>query len=125
MRAFAELMNHEFAKAWGEPGVAGSDVDVITTCRLFAEACEAALKWEETIRFTSVHEIFQEVQDLLVGVVGRMIDEAAKVPRWLADTVSDPSVSGTHTLSIVMSLPDGWNDKIDEALERVAIFYHD
>ncbi len=125
VRAFAGLMNEEFAKAWGEPGVAGSDVEIVATCRLFAEACEAALKWEETVRFTSVHDLFQEVQDLLVGVVGHMIDEAAKVPMWLAETISDPAVSGTHTLSIVMSLPDGWNDRIDEAMERIAIFYHD
>lgn len=123
--SFEGLMNHEFAKAWGEPGVAGNDVEIIETCRLFAEACEAALKWEETVRFTSVHRVFQDVQDLLFGVVGRMIDEAAKVPRWLADTVADPNVSGTHTLNIVMGLPDGWNDRIDEALERAAIFYDD
>ena len=42
--ALAGLMNKEFAKAWGEPGVAGNDVEIVATCRLFAEACDAALK---------------------------------------------------------------------------------
>lgn len=123
--AFGSLINHEFARAWGAPGVAGSDADIVSTCRLFAEACESALQWEEMVRFTSLHEVFEEVQGLLTGVVGHMIDETAKVPSWLTDTISKPNVSGTHSLDLVLRLPDGWNEMVDEALERVADGYHD
>lgn len=123
--AFGSLINHEFGKAWGEPGVAGDDAHIVSTCRLFAEACESALLWEETVRFISMHEVFEEVQNLLAGVVGHMIDETSKVPSWLTDTLSKPNISGTHTLELVFDLPDGWNELVDEALERVSEGYHD
>ena len=115
----------EIPTNWGAPGVAGSDADIVSICRLFAEAFEPALQWEEMVRFTSLHEVFEEVQGLLNGVVGHMIDETAKVPSWLTETISKPNVSGTHSLDLVLRLPDGWNEMIDEALERVADGYHD
>ena len=123
--AFETLMNEEFARAWGEPGVAGSDIEIVTTCRLFSEACMSALLWEEKVRFTTVHDFFEDVRDLFVGVVGHMIDEAAKVPAWLSETLSNPDVSGTHLLNVVLALPDGWSEQVAEALERATVSYHD
>jgi hypothetical protein len=41
MHAFSELTNSEFARSWGEPGVPGSDIDIVSTCRLFGEFVRA------------------------------------------------------------------------------------
>lgn len=118
--ALGELMNVEFARAWGEPGVAGNEADIIRTCRLFAEACGSALTWEETVRFATVDEIFQDLRDLFIGIVGAMIDESLKVQEFLAEMLSGEPPSGVHRLTITFELPDGWNDLIEAAMDKAA-----
>jgi hypothetical protein len=122
--AFNELVNVEFARAWGEPGAAGNDSDIVATCRLFAEMCQSVLTWEETVRFASVDEVFEELHKLLIGAGGLMIDEAARVPAFLADTFASKPTSGRYALDLVIALPEGWSDAVSaatkKALRRIA-----
>lgn len=118
VHAYSELMNVEFARAWGEPGVAGSDIEIVTTCRLFREMCESALRWEEAVRFLTVDDIFEEVHALYIGIAGHMIDEAAKVPTFFAENLSDNPQPGTYTLNLTLELPEGWSENVAAALER-------
>lgn len=111
-------MNHAFARAWGEPGIPGDDMEIVSTCRLFAEMCSSALAWEEQVRFVTTDEAFRQVASLLPGVVGGMIDEAAKVPKFMADSFARQPVPGTYALSLELKLPDGWAEQIGEAMER-------
>jgi len=118
--AFTELANVEFARAWGEPGVAGSDSAIVSTARLFSEMCQSALTWEETVRFVSVDEVFGEVRMLFIGTAGRVIDEAAKLPAFLSETLANESVDGgTYQLDLLLSVEDGWGERVDAALARV------
>ncbi|SOD26232.1 hypothetical protein SAMN05518800_2311 [Variovorax sp. YR752] len=117
--AFSELINHEFARAWGEPGVPGNDMEIVATARLFSEMCQSALNWEETVRFVSVDEAFEEVRDLFIGTAGRIIEEAAKLPTFLSEIFTKDPVNGKYKLELVLSVPDGWNDEIQAALGRV------
>jgi hypothetical protein len=115
--AFSELINAEFSRAWGESGVAGNDVDIVETCRLFCEMCQSALLWEETVRFATVDEIFSEVQTLFIGAAGRIIEEAAKLPAFLSETLAG-SPSGKYHLNLTLDLPEGWSEAVEAALER-------
>jgi len=122
--AFGELMNHEFERAWGEPGVPGDEALIVATCRLFAEMCASALAWEEEVRFVSVHEYFLPVVELLAGVVGAMIDEAAKVPAFMTETFGgEETPSGKYMLTLALTLPEGWNTRVtaatSEAVDKV------
>ena len=117
--AFSELMNGEFHRAWGAPGVAGSDSEIVATARLFSEVCQSALNWEETVRFVYVDEVFEEVRDLFIGTAGRIIDEAAKLPAFLSETLSANTIGRTYKLELVLTLSEGWSDKIEAALARV------
>lgn len=117
-RAFYGLLNHEFERAWGKPGVPGDDALIVGTCRLFTEVCASALAWEEQVRFVSTHEEYEPVIDLLRGVVGRVIDEAAKVPEFLAGLFSGGQASGQHTLNLVLTLPDDWSDQVTAATAK-------
>lgn len=139
--AFEGLVNDEFARAWGADGEPGDDRIIVTTCRLFAEACKRALEWEESVRFVRVDEIFEEIVELYFGVAGPMIDEATKLASFLSEGVEEavqkleeedevesdddedrePLVY-RHTMSI--TLPDEWADKMCAALERVEERYH-
>lgn len=124
--AFGELVNVEFARAWGEPGIAGNEADIISTCRLFSEMCQSALDWEECVRFVAVNDVFSEVQSLFVGAAGSIIDESAKLPEFFSRLFSqDPN--GYHELKLTIKLPDGWAEDVDVAMKRAtegAIAHH-
>ncbi|MBS3021750.1 hypothetical protein DJFAAGMI_04526 [Comamonas sp. PE63] len=120
-QSFSELTNKEFAIAWGAPGVPGKDTAIVATARLYSEMCQSALKWEESIRFAFLDEVFEELQNLLIGTAGRMIDEAAKLPTFFAETLGTNPAEGVFKLSLVLDLPEGWNDKVDAALARIRI----
>jgi len=116
--AFDEIINIEFSRAWGAPNIAGSDTDIINTSRLFTEMCESTLAWEEMVRFARVGEIFSEAHSLLIGIAGGLIEHSAKVPKFLMDTIADSPTSGIFELQLTITLPDGWSDKLNEAIKR-------
>lgn len=122
-RAFCELANVEFARSWGEPGVPGDERAIVDTCRLFAEMCQSALSWEESIRFVSVSAYFEEIVYTLRGSAGLMIDEAAKVPAFFASIFEKEVFKGKHVLEIESMLPDGWTEKFSAALDRATTAY--
>ena len=116
--AFQELMNVEFARAWGAPGIAGSDIEIVSVCRLYTEMCESALAWEEAVRFIAMEKAFEEIQQLFVGIAGGLIEEAAKVPKFLAESIGDNPQPGEYNLSLNPTLPEGWEEDISAALKR-------
>lgn len=117
-QAFSELMNVEFQRALGEPGVAGSDIDIVNACRLFSEMCESALRWEEDVRFIKANSAFEEVHSLHVGVAGAMIDEAAKLPAFLSQSFGGEIQPGEYRLSLTLSLPDECAELVSAALAK-------
>ena len=119
--SLVEIINKEFSIAWGAPGVPGNDAAIVATARLYSEVCQSALRWEESIRFAFLDQIFEELQDLLAGTAGRFIDEAAKLPAFFAQTLGANPVDRRFELSLVLDLSEGWNDKVDAALERIRI----
>lgn len=118
--AFSQLMNFEFQRAWGAPGVPGDEAEIVSTCRLYAEMCSSALIWEEQVRFVSTHDVYDELLDLLKGIAGGLIDEAAKLPQFMADTFGGEDPSGTYEFKLVLALPDGWVEKISQATQTAA-----
>ncbi|HEV7660942.1 MAG TPA: hypothetical protein VGO55_13970 [Allosphingosinicella sp.] len=117
-RALSELMNVEFARAWGEPGVPGVDTLIVSTCRLFSGVCSSAIDWEEAVRFAYVDKAFEEVRDLFIGVAGGLIEEAAKVPEYLGGVFAGDPEPGVYRLILTIELPDGWNKALEAALAR-------
>jgi hypothetical protein len=116
--AFSTLANSEFTRAWGEPGVAGSDVEIVAVCRLVAEMCASALEWEETVRFSRVSEPFSEVHGLLRGVAADFIEQARRIPAFLSDVIEQNPVGGSHHLQLVLGLPDHFAEDIEAATKR-------
>lgn len=119
--AINNLINHELARALGEPGVPGNDVDIVTTCRLVAELCQSGLDWEEQVHFVATDEIFDDILYLLVGAAGIVIDQVAKVPTFISDLFSagDPG-PGEHRLHLTVAFPEGWSDSMDAATKKVS-----
>lgn len=117
--AFSKLTNNELMKTWGEPGIAGSDVDIVRICRLYGELCANTLLWEESVCFTSVDEDFSAVRDLYIGVAGSVIEQTAKIPKFLTGMIASRPTSGTYELILIIELPEGWADKVATALKSV------
>ncbi len=123
--AFVNLTNFELAPTWGEPGVPGSDVGIVKVCRLYGEVCSSTLLWEESVRFTRVHEDFSEVRDLYIGVAGEIIEQAAKIPKFLIEMIAPKPTSGTYELVLTIALPDDWADKVTLAMKKAELsFFH-
>jgi hypothetical protein len=118
VKAFGGLTNEEFSRSWGASGVPGNDIEIVTACRLFAEACRSALAWEESVRFVRIDEVFEETRHLLVGVGGGVIDQAAKVPAFLLEIFADRPISERYELVLTVSLPDGWVEAVEVATRR-------
>lgn len=119
-KAFGNLTNLEFKRAWGETGVAGNDVEIVNVCRLFGEVCASALAWEESVRFAFVDASFVEVKNQYIGVAGTILENAEKIPKFLVDTFASKPVSGAFNLVLTLSLPDGWVDSVESALTRAS-----
>jgi hypothetical protein len=68
--------------------------------------------------FSAVHEIFDELRSLLIGVAGGLIDEAEKLPTFIAEVFAKEEPAGVHRLSLTIELPEGWTDAVKVALER-------
>lgn len=118
--AFCNLTNFEMAKTWGEPGIAGNDIDIVRVCRLYGEVCHNTLLWEESIRFARVDEDFSEVRDLFFGVAGDIIEQTARIPKFLTEMVEPKPTSGTAALVLTIALPDGWAERVDVAMKKAA-----
>lgn len=119
--AFSELMNNEFKRAWGDPGIAGDEKLILSTCRLFAEACDSMLTWEEQVRFVSSHDAFEPVIGCLEGTMAVIFDAAVKVPKFLQDTFRDGIPTGTFILDLALELPEGWETSLSRAMEEAVV----
>ena len=116
--AFSNLTNFELARTWGEPGVVGSDVDIVSACRLYGEVCSNTLLWEESVRFTRVDDDFSEVRDLFIGVAGEIIEQTVKIPRLLTEVITPKPTSGTYNLELTIALPAEWEKRVAAAMKR-------
>lgn len=116
--AFSTVASSEFARAWGDLGVAGSDTEIVTACRLFAEVCTSTLAWEEQVRFSRVDEPFTDVHRLLSGVASDLFEQARRIPEFIENVLKQNSKDETHDLQLVLSLPDGFEESILAAMER-------
>lgn len=117
---FAELVNNEFQRSWGELGIPGDDREIIETSRLYSELCKSALDWEESVRFVTLDPVFSEIKDLFIGTAGRMLDEAAKLPAFISEILEQAPASGQAKLTLVLDLPEGWADAVNQALTKIA-----
>jgi hypothetical protein len=117
VNALGGLLNGELQGSWGPPGQPGSEHEILRLSGLVSEACQRLLEWEESVRFVSVPEPFEELHELLVGIAGVIIHKAFEIPVWLTGVFSSESPSGVHHFTLVVDLPEEWPDRIAAALK--------
>lgn len=118
--ALSSIINEEFQASWGDPGSPGDQQAILRVCDLFAENCAAILHWEERVRFARLPDPFVSFQQLLVGVGGHLLDQVTRIPTEMSRIFSGPEKpEGTFTISIEISVPDGWNDRCQAEFDRI------
>lgn len=116
--ALATIITEEIPRAWGAPGVPGSEAEILRACNLFIEACQSILAWEERVRFSRLPSEFQDVQELLYGIGALQIDAVKVVPDELAKPFNVEEPTGEYSIMITFDLPNGWADQVDRAFKK-------
>jgi hypothetical protein len=118
IQALAKLVDHELKKSWGEPGVPGNDLEILRISRLLVSAASNLLEWEEDIRFTIIPEEFSDALSAVQGIAGLQLDEIMRIPSSLSKIFEEDNPSGTHSISIVFKIPDDFQRKFKQAMDK-------
>jgi len=121
--ALANLFNGELQRAWGPLGEPGSETEILRICSLIVDACQRILDWEERVRFVIVPDELQDIQDLLVGIGTFNLRIVFDVPNWLAKLFASDPTPGTHSLTVVFDMPEGWGEKCAQAFATARRHY--
>ena len=116
--AFSGLLNGELQGTWGPTGTPGNESEILRVCNLLIECAARIVQWEERVRFAILPSEFDEVQTLLSGCAGRMIEQLSKIPSEFKAIFDQENPTGTYHISLVVDLPEGWAEKYQDALRR-------
>jgi hypothetical protein len=117
-KALEIIVNREFAIAFGEPGVPGSEISILRTCNLFEEAFQTLLSWEEDIQFLRVDEIFKRLIGLLQGIGAHVMRTFMIIPEKLISLLEEDA-KGQHAISVTLTLPAGWEEEVEKEIKRL------
>ena len=53
-----------------------------------------------------------------MGVAGTLLENVERIPKFIIDTISNKPTSGIYELKLMLSLPEGWSEAMNYALER-------
>ena len=118
-----KLINCEFQKACGEPGVPGDAEKIRHVCRLIAKACEEIVQWEEEMHFVAVPDRFQRIFELHTNLLGPQIEKLLPIANELREAVDwamrNPNKPRVFRKDIVIDLPDSWEEKVNAEMQRL------
>lgn len=103
---------------FGQPGLPGDENAIVRGCRSIGGAAAKLLEFEEEVHSARLFEDFQEIRALLQGAASHSLAEIFRLPVELSKVLESPS--GRHEIKLVLSLPEGFEEKCDLALKRVA-----
>src|SRR5262249_5979287 len=76
-------------------------------------------EWELDVRFVRPHEAFEPLFQRMQGWTTEMLAEFRRIPRELDELLTDPGITGEHTIRLVINAPDGIS-ALTEELERIS-----
>ena len=116
--AIKQLATDELAKAWGAPGVAGDELEILRVCMLLVEAAEHLLAWEESVRFSSLPKSFADYQTCLAGATRSILKELQKIPEEVSSVFQEDSAPhGERNINLVFTLPDQFSERAIAAFQ--------
>lgn len=128
---FVALLDR-LTQSFGGPGEPGDADEIRHTCLLMRDMLKEVVKHEEKLLFANLPEEAEELRSLLVDAVAQPIEQLREIPETLdqmvaligtdhGGTVENPKVV---TKTIVIELPDWWEDRMNVALKRFERHLH-
>ncbi len=110
--------------SWGEPGVPGVPREIDRACMLLGQTATRMIDWEEDVAFISPPENYEEMHGLLKGAIGDQIANIMDMRNSINGIIEwlDAGQVGSKRVEheIVIALPDGWDQRMDAAIQRLS-----
>ena len=109
------LLN-ELKVAWGPDGEPGDPALINHVCKLLGAAAEHLVANADDALFTALPSEFSGVASLIVDGSLYPLKEMPGVADFIRSIFSTENPSGTHSYQLVISLPEGWEEKFESEL---------
>ena len=107
-KMFEHVVNSELSGAWGPPGKPGDEANICAACENLRIVALQSLEWEEKVRFSGLPKGFEKIPRLLCGIMGRLLDETARMLGELESILCRDNPSGHYNIKLVVSIPEHW-----------------
>lgn len=116
------IMENEFPRSCGEPGVAGNPQEILHVSRLLQRAADIIADWEETVRSCEVADRTKPLYDCLPGIAARQLKKFNDIPIVMKNeverAVANPTEPHEINIAVEFDLPEGWVEKVEREARR-------
>jgi hypothetical protein len=113
-----EPLLDDMNRCWSDPGVPGTDKQIVALSRLFGSLAAQLLEWEEEVRFCHLPSTYEELVELLRGLGGSHLAQIFRIPAEIAKVFEEENPSGSYHFKLVFSLPPNFVSDYEAALRR-------
>lgn len=113
----------ELSVAWGPDGEPGDAALIQHVCKLMADAAGHLVVTAEDVRFTALPRELSGIASLLIEGCLYPLSEIPKLAQFIRSIFSSSSPSGTHAFELVVSLPDGWEERFHSEMKAAYSLY--
>jgi hypothetical protein len=121
VEVLGKLANSGFERAWGPPGMPGSDHEIYAVCKLIRDACSRCIDIEESLRFTKLGPEFIDVLPAMVGVLEPVMETIFGIDTWIFAVFSEEKPQGQYELRLKFELAEGWAERVIAAMKKGAM----
>lgn len=119
MQAVSNVLSEQLTPSFGPPGVPGDAVKMKAACDNLYSLFITLFEWELDVRFVRPHEAFAAIFPKMYGWTTQMRTELRRLISEFEGLISTPGLSGSHTLTMTISAPDGLKE-FSEEFHRMA-----
>lgn len=120
VQLMGKIVNDEFSKSWGPPGIAGNPYEIKEVADKFYAACVSAFDWELEMSSYDPPDDFKYLNSLMKGCGRVIFDSVRELPDKLEEPflVENPQ-AGTYKIAFEFMSPVNM-PKINEEIERLS-----
>lgn len=107
IEASVKILHEQLVPAFGPPGVPGNAAQIKRACDNLYSNFLSLYEWEMDVRFVRSHEVFERIFSQMHGWSEELLSEFHRLPRELDDLLSDPNLTGQHSINLVIVAPKG------------------
>jgi len=107
IQAAVKILEQQLTPAFGPPGVPGDALQIKRACDNLYSLFLSLYEWELDVRFVRPHEAFESLFPRMQGWTSELLSEFRRIPREFDALLSNPNLTGQHTIHLVINAPAG------------------